>query len=330
MRSPDLKKSFALLVFFLILIVYMQAQSVQGPRQWKFKIGDNMDWANQSFNDVGWDIKAVGNSWSAKDIKDNVFAWYRTKIFIPSSMKSADEKRKGIKLSLGKIDDADQTFFNGNLIGQTGSLPPKYESKWDADRVYFIPENEILWDKENVIAVRVFSLDNGGIGMYEGPYNYGPVEWTDFISVQHAIAATDNNGFTTTLQFTNKSNNTFNGSVKYWIADKNNKELFTETKPVLIQPLKDVENIIRFSNYQPGAEDIFKVGYQISESNSSVTIKNEQVYLANKEIEIKVSSGAKPVIENKVPDVFASIPFQDQQLQGYLGKRLKQNLEERL
>jgi hypothetical protein len=34
-------------------------------------------------------------------------------------MKNA-EKGNGIKLNLGKIDDADQTFFNGKLVGQTG------------------------------------------------------------------------------------------------------------------------------------------------------------------------------------------------------------------
>jgi DUF1680 family protein len=331
MQSVDLKKTICCYLFFLMLFSSpSQAQLIQLPREWKFKIGDDIHWAEELFNDAEWNNKAVGNSWSAKDIKDNVFAWYRTKIIIPSSMKSAAEKGKGIKLNLGKIDDVDQTFFNGKLVGQTGSLPPKYESKWDAQRIYFIPENVITWDKENVIAVRVFSLDNGGIGMYEGPYHFGPVGWTDFISVQHTISETGNNGFTTTLSFTNKSSNGFNVSVKYSIADKNNKELFTEVKPVQIQPAKDAQPVVTFSNYQPTTENIFKVSYLISETNSSATIKNEQVYLTNKKIEIKVSSEAKPVIENKVPDVFTSIPFQDQQLQGYLGNRLKQNLEERL
>ncbi|HXB42708.1 MAG TPA: beta-L-arabinofuranosidase domain-containing protein [Puia sp.] len=300
------------------------------PRQWKFKMGDSLHWANPSYSDNDWELKALGNSWSTKDVKDNVFAWYRTKIIIPSSIKSTDGKGQGIKLHLGKIDDVDQTFFNGKQIGQTGSLPPTYESKWDAVRTYFIPEKEILWDRENVIAVRVFSLDNGGVGMYEGPYNVGPVEWTDYISVHHNNSAITNAGFTTTLGFSNTATATFIGSVRYWITDKNDRELFTQTKSLQIEPAKDGENLVTFTNYHPGAEDILKVSYLVSQDSSLATIRNQYVYLVNKQIEIKGSVPPKPVVENKVPDVFTPIAFKDQQLRGYLGTRLRQNLEERL
>jgi sialate O-acetylesterase len=153
-----------------------QAQTLPLPVSWKFKLGDNMEWAKPSFNDAAWGTKQVGSSWAATGMKDNVYAWYRIKIVIPSSMKRA-EKPNGIKLNLGKIDDVDQTFFNGKMIGQTGALPPHYETKWDAEREYTISEKDILWDKENVIAVRVFSLDVGGVGMYQGPYNIGPMQF---------------------------------------------------------------------------------------------------------------------------------------------------------
>jgi uncharacterized protein len=84
------------------------------------------------------------------------------------------------------------------------------------------------------------------------------------------------------------------------------------------------------SNYQPMNEDILKVGYEISENKTTATLKNEQVYLANKQINIAVVEAPKPVVENKIADVFTSIPFQNQTLKGYLGKRFTQNLEERL
>ncbi|MDP3914149.1 MAG: glycoside hydrolase family 127 protein [Bacteroidota bacterium] len=328
--SQKLIRYYLFVFFSLIIFKTAQAQLVELPKVWKFMLGDNMDWAGQSFNDNGWGNKQLGTSWSATGMKDNVYAWYRIKIVIPSSMKSIAEKGKGIKLNLGKIDDVDQTFFNGKLIGQTGSLPPNYESKSDAERVYIISENEVQWDKENVIAVRVFSLDIGWIGMYQGPYSYGSITWADYVSVQQSITETDHYGFTTNIKFANKSNNAFNGTVKYWIADKTNKELFTETKSVEVKPEKGSENIISFSNYQPTNEDIFKVGYQVTENNSSVTVKNEQVYLANKQVEIKVAGEPEPVVANKINDAFTSIPFQNQILQGYLGKRLTQNLEERL
>jgi DUF1680 family protein len=333
MKSISPKKLIRhnLFIFFLIILSYAtQAQLVQLPNEWKFKMGDNIDWAEQSFNDTGWGNKQLGTRWSATGIKDYVYAWYRIKIVIPSSMKSAAEKNIGIKLNLGKIGDVDQTFFNGKLIGHTGSFPPAYKSIWDAERVYIISANEVLWDKENVIAVRVFSLDIGKVGMYQGPYTYRPLQWSDFISIQDTISETDNNGFTTKIKFTNKRNIAFKGTVKYWITDKTDKEVYTESNLVQVKPEQGSESVVTFSTFQSANENIFKVSYQVTEGNSSATIKNEQLYLANKHIEIKVANEPKAVVENKIKDVFTSIPFQNQILQGYIGKRFTQNLEERL
>lgn len=324
-------KQYYLFVFFSIIIVYpARSQSAHLPNPWKFKLGDNLEWASPSFDDSGWDNRQTGASWAAKDVKDNVYAWYRVKIIIPSSMKSAVENGKEIKLSLGKIDDVDQTFFNGKLVGQTGSLPPAYETKWDVKRDYIIPENEVQWDKENLIAVRVFSLDNGRIGMCQGPYSIGSVQWPDYISVQHSISETGNNGFTTKIKFTNNSNNSFDGTVNYSIKDKLRKKVYSETKPVEVKPVKGAETDLSFQEYKPVNEDIFKVSYWITENGTADTVKNEQVYLANKNVEIKVADEPKAVIEDKIKDAFTSIPFQNQILQGYIGERSSQNLEERL
>ena len=48
------------------------------------------------------------------------------------------------------------------------------------------------------------------------------------------------------------------------------------------------------------------------------------------QVDIKVADEPKPVITNKIKDVFIPVPFQDQVLQGYIGTRYTQNLEERL
>ncbi len=330
MKSNFFQTCFIVFIFPIILSESTSAQTVPLPNEWKFKQGDDMAWASPTFNDTDWDTKLSGTNWKATNTKENVFAWYRVKIVIPSSMKAAAEKGHGIKINLGKIDDVDFTYFNGKLIGQTGSLPPQYITKWDVDRNYVIPENEVLWDKENVVAVRVFSADIVGIGMYEGKYNYAPIQWSDFISMEQTIEETDNNGFTTKIKFTNQSDVAFEGTVEYWITNKTGKGVFTETKSVQVAPEKGFETVVTLSNYQPTDEQIFKVGYLISENNSPATVKSEQLYFANRKIEIKVAQEPSPVIENKIKDVFTSIPFRNQELTGYLGKRLTQNLEERL
>ncbi len=293
-------------------------------------MGDDMAWAGRSFDDAGWDTKQLGARLVVTGLKENVYAWFRIKIVIPTSMKSQAQHGKGIKIELGKIDDVDQTFFNGRLIGQTGSLPPDYETRWDTQRVYFVPDSEVKWDKENVIAVRLFSPDIGGVGMYEGPYSYGAIQWSDFISVQHTISETDKNGFVTKITFTNKGNDSFDGAIKYRIADKNNRELFTETKQVSIQPAQGFEQEVAFSNYQPTNGNIFRVGYRISENNGTASVSDEQLYLADRHINIPIGAEPKPIVQNKVKDEFTSIPFQNQQQRGYLGVRMNQNLAERL
>lgn len=320
---------FILLIFSVFFIYNVNAQTISLPNECKFKIGDDIEWANPNFNDADWSTKQLGKSWAATGIKENVYVWYRIKIFIPSNIKASVEKRNGLMLHLGKIDDVDQTFFNGKLIGQTGTFPPNYETKYAEQRNYIIAINEILWDKENVIVVRNFSPDYGGVGMYQGPYSVGPIQWTDFISVKHEIKGTDN-GFSTKIKFTNNSKNKFNGKVKYWVADKDYKKLFSEIEKVNILPELKFEKEITFSKYQPTNETVLKVGYEIVEDSTAVNFKSEQVYLSNKKVIIKVDKEPKPVIENKIKDAFVSISFFQEQVNGYLGKRLQQNIEERL
>lgn len=313
----------------LVIIAHTSmAQLLSLPKIARVKVGDDMAWASQSYNDAGWGNIQLGTSLKDAGVK-NIYAWFRIKVIIPSSMKALAEKGQGIQLQLGKIDDIDQTFFNGKLVGQSGSFPPVYQTQWQANRLYIIPVSDVQWDKENLISIRIFSPD-AWVGMYEGPYKFGPVQWSDFISVQHSISETAHKGFITKVTFTNKRNTAFAGTIRYTVADMNNKELFTQTKQVQVQPVQGFEYDVAFSGYQPVNGSIFKVRYHIKENNSTASITHEQLYLADRQIKIKVTAEPKPVVENKIKDVFTSLPFQDQQQRGYLGMRMNQNLVERL
>jgi len=316
-------------LFLLIISFSINAQFVSLPKECKCKIGDDMNWANQSFNDADWKSRPLGASMQVTEIKKNIYTWFRIKIVIPSAMKLLAEKENGIQLQLGKIDDVDQTFFNGKMLGQTGSFPPDYITKSHTDRFYIIPLDEVQWDKENVIAARIFSPDPW-VGMYEGPYKFGPVQWSDFISIQDTITETANKGFLTKIKFTNKRAVAIDGTIKYSVKDKFNKELFTEIKPVVIQPVKGFECEVVFTDYQHVNEYVFKVSYQVTENTGSASVSSERLYLADKQVKIEVAGEPKVLIENKIKDLFTSIPFQNQQQRGYLGKRMKQNLEERI
>lgn len=137
---------------------------------WKFKIGDNPEWAETFFNDRNWQNITVPMQWDNFGYKEyNGFGWYRKKIFIPRELKDED-----LILFLGKIDDMDETFFNGEKIGGTGWMhndPEDIEINtydYNEVRAYYIPDDLIKYGQDNQIAVRVYDGYRHG-GIYEGP-----------------------------------------------------------------------------------------------------------------------------------------------------------------
>lgn len=81
------------------------------------------------------------------------FVWFAKKVTIPS--RHAD---KALTLHIGKIDDQDITWFNGEKVGSTNS--------YSVSRAYEIPAN-LVKSGENTVIVRV--LDTGGGGGMYGP-----------------------------------------------------------------------------------------------------------------------------------------------------------------
>lgn len=86
-----------------------------------------------------------------------------------------DPKYKGerLVLLLGKIDDFDEVYLNGEFIGATGYMEDnpdrvEYHDEWLEYRDYKLKTGLLYFDGENVIAVRVYDgMLQGGI--YEGP-----------------------------------------------------------------------------------------------------------------------------------------------------------------
>ncbi len=131
--------------------------------EWKFKTGDNLEWASNGYDDKDWTSIIAGTIWESQGIGNyDGFAWYRQSVVIPSKLKKEVEANGGLELNLGTIDDVDYTYWNGEFIGKNGEIPPNYLTAYDKLRKYSIPANKIIWDKPNVIAVRVFDSGGGG------------------------------------------------------------------------------------------------------------------------------------------------------------------------
>jgi len=54
------------------------------------------------------------------------------------------------------------TYFNGQILGSTGGLPPDYETGYGELRAYTVPMDRVGWGAQNTIAVRVYDGGGGG------------------------------------------------------------------------------------------------------------------------------------------------------------------------
>ncbi len=103
-------------------------------------------------------------------------------------------KNRDISLYLGKVNFADRTYFNGKLIGFTGSFPPEEFSSWNVSRFYQIPEHLIEPNARNTLLVEIYTNGEGFIQSF--PFVAGTEQakkiaaWQNFINCRvHLLCA---------------------------------------------------------------------------------------------------------------------------------------------
>ncbi|MGE4289636.1 MAG: beta galactosidase jelly roll domain-containing protein [Salinivirgaceae bacterium] len=160
-----MKKQVITLITMMALLLMQTAEAAdldkvcQLKGQWKFTIDDDPAFAKPHFDDSEWDLIYAPASWESQGyVGYDGIAWYRKTVTIP---KPYSDSR--LYLSLGKIDDVNQVYFNGVLIGELGTFPPEYETAYDLPVLYPIPAELIRFNQENTLAVRVFDekMDGG-------------------------------------------------------------------------------------------------------------------------------------------------------------------------
>ena len=135
---------------------------------WSLRMGDNAEWQSPEYDHDHWEKVMVPAMWEEFGFNYDGFAWYRKEFYL-----SASVPKDSLFLLLGRIDDFDETFFNGYKIGQTGIMPPEYqaytdEQSWEQFRAYPIPAEAVNAGGNNTVSVRVFDDRIDG-GIYEGP-----------------------------------------------------------------------------------------------------------------------------------------------------------------
>ena len=186
-----MKREFFLgAAFILAMTLVTQAQTIV-PAEWKFINKDSPEYIDSALNEYWWTDISPLTLWEEQGYEGyDGFGWYRVKVVVPSSMKRNAGKYDGLILRLGKIDDADVTYFNGHIVGKSGKLPPDYESAYDVERSYLIPPGYVSWGRKNTIAIRVYDAGGGG-GLYGGPVELTNRGNPDLLSLGTAFTEED-------------------------------------------------------------------------------------------------------------------------------------------
>ena len=177
-----MRRNLITLLVIIGLIPSLQAQNLL-KFEWKFKTGDKSAWAWAEFDDSAWETIEAGTDWENQGHETyDGFAWYRQQVFIPEDLREKAAENGGLILRLARIDDSDVTYFNGQILGSTGGLPPDYESGYGDLRAYEVPMDRIGWNAQNTIAIRVYDGGGGG-GIVGNPVSLTVKGMEDLLSI---------------------------------------------------------------------------------------------------------------------------------------------------
>jgi hypothetical protein len=88
---------------------------------WQFKTGDDPAWASPNFDDSSWQEIEVGRPWEGQGHPDYTgFGWYRLHLILPANAP----KNWNLALLLPYVQDACEVYWNGELVGKVGKVPP--------------------------------------------------------------------------------------------------------------------------------------------------------------------------------------------------------------
>jgi sialate O-acetylesterase len=107
-------------------------------------------WFMPSTDVSGWKTMRLPQAWEGAGLPalDGV-VWYRKEVVIGA----ADAGKEAV-ISLGPIDDSDETYLNGVKVGKT-------ENRYDSPRLYKVPAGS-LKAGVNVISIKVIDTGGGG------------------------------------------------------------------------------------------------------------------------------------------------------------------------
>ena len=151
---------------------------------WRFHIGDDPRWADVNTDDSGWetiDMTAAPGShdddvglpdyvggWMAHGHPDyHGYAWYRRTVTVPAGRASWDI------LGPTLVEDGYELYWNGQLLGGSGSLGPAPRVVGTRPMRFSLPANTA--GTRGVLAVRTYMLPGSGFSSDGGGMHTPPI-----------------------------------------------------------------------------------------------------------------------------------------------------------
>ncbi len=287
---------FCLVIFMFSIRLQAQKknENVNLDVSWRFIKGDNLAYASPGYNDTEWKTIPVDRIWEASGYEPyDGYAWYRMKVVIPSALRDNSNLKDSLRIYLGKINNFDQSFLNGSLIGingknaTAGTVPDTMFKKapqglWDVKRLYTLSVSDprIKWDQENVIAVRVF--DEGGQGgMYTGDQAIAMTRLPDYLLIDNKAPYTFKNGsLVKNISLTNSSSSyLIEGDFVVKATNKlTDKEIYRkENKKILLKPGQKLDVGIEIQKLDQSALITYR--FDFTGSGGTILITDETPYI---------------------------------------------------
>ncbi|HVW98299.1 MAG TPA: putative Ig domain-containing protein [Mucilaginibacter sp.] len=267
-------KKFLLLTLLAATISLASAQEIPIDKGWKFAIGDSAQWASPDYNDSGWKPINLAYDWESQGYKGiDGFGWYRLHLVIPSSLKEKSFLKDSIRITLNDVDDNDEVYLNGKLIAKYGGQKGTIKDGNYGPRSYTIAANNpaILWDKDNVLAVRIFDTGGAG-GLYGDKFTIAMAGIMDPVRINTDGDFTfgENNSLTKAVKLTANSGYDYKGKLLFKVTDpENNSVLYEKTNDADFtqhKPFTYTFNIARL------AKKSYVISYTFTEEKSGESI----------------------------------------------------------
>jgi sialate O-acetylesterase len=138
------------------------------------KGGAGPDWMKPEFNDASWSEVRLPANFTGDLARFDGIVYHRLTIDLPPEAAGKEGT-----LELGPVDDRDEAWVNGVLVGAT-----RADNQWSVARVYAIPAG-VLKAGKNVVAVRVY--DTAGLGGFGGKPEQMRLAWDKTLGTAKAV-----------------------------------------------------------------------------------------------------------------------------------------------